>query len=96
MFSNKLRYSGNARNIFQTTIRAHPFLHIQENNACHSHSPQALFPPRRMRRVTHSLIKKKSGSPPLFHYTHLPPHMHKQRGGMSSRNTPIQPSSLPL
>jgi len=59
MFSNKLRHSGNARNIFPTTIRALPFLHIQENNACHSHSPKALFPPRRMRRVTHSLIKKE-------------------------------------
>jgi hypothetical protein len=66
MFSNKLRHSGNARNIFPTTIRAHPFLHIQENNACHSRSPQALFPPHSMRYVTRVRIKKKSGTTAAF------------------------------
>lgn len=66
MFSNKLRHRGNARNIFPTTTRALPFLHIQENNECHGHSPQALFPSHSMRYVTRVRIKKKSGTTAAF------------------------------
>ena len=66
MFFNKLRHSGKAKKIFGKPYAPFPFSHFHKHNTSMSRSPQALFPPRRMRYVTRVRIKKKSGTTAAF------------------------------